>query len=207
MRHLKSQPARSYVENHDALTTTGPVMIDDVMRSGSWPDVFVPHDLVFSPQRPNTNDGEVLMRPGPERAALKRFYVEHGTYAIHYWSNSWAMPHGGDLHNPNPHDVPGYTFFPVRDSQWFDITYRQRNVDQLAAECSENPHAIGFNTFGCIKSYIRPRFEWIRIENPNGNEGLYIADQHVGNVAALRRHLLRLPDRTVRKIQRILRIR
>ena len=40
MRRLQSQRARSYVENRDALTTTGPFMIDDVMRSGCWHDIL-----------------------------------------------------------------------------------------------------------------------------------------------------------------------
>jgi len=41
------------------------------------------------------------------------------------------------------------------------------------------PPVWGFNTDGFVKCTIRPQARWIDLENPNGNEGLYVKNVYV----------------------------
>jgi mannosyltransferase OCH1-like enzyme len=163
------------ITSHDeVLSTTGPVMIDSVLRKYAGNDVFILEDYVVYPFARGSEELDILIDKREGHLSLREGCIKQGTYAIHYWANSWAGNLAGELVNPTPFAVEGYTFFPSADSPGYDIRNAGRDIERVAAECSREYKALGFNTDGFVKYYIRPRFEWVKVDNRNGNEGLYI---------------------------------
>ncbi|MDY6987343.1 MAG: glycosyltransferase [Thermodesulfobacteriota bacterium] len=160
--------------HHDVLSTTGPVMINNVLKAYAGDDVVVLEDTVVYPFARGSEELDRLIEKGAESLSLKKQCIRSGTYAIHYWANSWGRNFAGELINPDPFSVEGYTFFPGLDSEGYDIRNGGRVIESLAAECSRDYRALGFNTDGYLKYFIKPRSEWQKVDNRNGNEGLYI---------------------------------
>ncbi|MGE0702631.1 MAG: glycosyltransferase family 32 protein, partial [Vicinamibacterales bacterium] len=142
----------------EVLTSTGPVMLGEALASGNF-DVQVLPRGAFSPL--TSNDLELIqLHEGRNVEAIRARCRERGAWAIHYWANTWVRGLAGTLVNPDPDDVPGYVFHPGVDSPGFDLAHAGRDIPQVAALCDQQMAAVGFNTDGFLKSYIRPRTDW-----------------------------------------------
>ena len=80
---------------------------------------------------------------------------------------------------PTPSDtqkVPGYVFYQGYDSNEGDLKRNAANTNNpamLAAECSELPNCLGFNTNGYLKASTLPLTEWRKwTTDPSG--GFYL---------------------------------
>ena len=162
------------VQHHEVLTTTGPVMLTSVTKEHAGADLCILDDNVFFAFASNSQELDALKNRRPGYKALKALCIQQGGYGMHYWANTWVKNLTGPLVNPDPYQVPGYTFYPGLDSVGFDLCNVGRDIQALQTECDRNKHAFGFNTDGFLKYRIRPAAEWTRMENPNGNEGLYV---------------------------------
>jgi mannosyltransferase OCH1-like enzyme len=163
----------------EVLETTGPLMLTRVVQQ--YPD----HDITLLPDHllyPLSNDPTILalitQDPG-QRRSFTADCLERGAYALHYWANSWMRDLAGTLHNQNPFDVPGFTFFPGEDSGGCDSFNAGRNIPETAVACTSHPDAWGFNTDGFVKYHILPRSRWTVMENRHGNQGLYVKNSHI----------------------------
>jgi len=180
----------------DVLTSTGPLMLDDVVRGREWPDLAILPPAIVSPLTSSSAELTELRGHGPYADSVRNNVRVAGSYAIHYWSNSWVRTLAGELRNLAPHDIDGYTFQPGLDSVGNDIANGGRNIERLARACDERPDAVGFNTDGFLKHAIAPRQQWTAMPNPNGNEGLYVRQRRRRpSLRALRRSSARLSRR------------
>lgn len=165
---------RVAVTHREVLDTTGPGMLGRVFAQRPRPDVHVADNRAVFPYARETPELRAILAGGREAEALRLSCIVEGAYAIHYWGNSWYSLKGEDLINPDPHQVPGFVFFPRRDSVGFDIRNAGRNVLELAAACANCDAAVAFNTDGFLKSRVCPRRQWQRSPDKAANEGLYI---------------------------------
>lgn len=160
--------------HNEVLSTTGPLMINNVLKRTAIKDVTVLKEHVVYPFHSGQKELSLLFNKKNKYREIKNRCIKNGTFAIHYWGNSWVRSLAGELENPRPFDVEGYRFYPGRDSAGFDIENFGRNIDTLASECNKNKQALGFNTDGFIKYQILPFYRWSRIDDKNGNQGLYV---------------------------------
>jgi hypothetical protein len=160
--------------HRDVLSTTGPIMLTRAAADYTGTGLSILDHKVLSPFTSDSPELDSLVNHRADAAALKASCVESGTYAIHYWANTWVRNLAGPLVNPYPRDVKGYRFFPGLDSPGGDIGNAGRDIANLAAECGKDPNAVGFNTDGFLKFRLLPRFRWVRIDNHQENEGLYV---------------------------------
>ncbi len=159
----------------EVLSSTGPVMLDEIYRlRGDNPDVFVLEPEVIYPLTSDSEQIHALRAGRSDAEEIKRACIERGAYAIHYWANSWVRDLSGPLRNPHPLDVPGFVFFPGVDSLGYDLGNAGRDITMTARRCQDDGRAVGFNTDGFLKHYVRPRSQWTPIGNAQPNEGLYI---------------------------------
>lgn len=161
------------------LETTGPLMLTQVVKQYPFDDIVLLDDHILYPVTSERKKLQVLLHDSDQGRALKEDCIKRGAYAIHYWANTWGKDIAGPLSNPTPFEAQGYTFFPGKDSNGYDIKNAGRNIPGLATECLPQPYTWGFNTDGFLKYYIRPQSDWIAMENPNGNEGLYVKNIYV----------------------------
>ena len=161
--------------HNEVLSTTGPFMLDDVVRRREWPELKILPATVVSPLVSSSDDLEELRNGGLVGAETVRARLRDcGSFGIHYWSNSWIRGLAGELDNPTPHDVIGYTFVPGMDSVGNDIGNAGRDIDVLAEACDEHVDAVAFNTDGFLKHALEHPSLFTSIPNPNGSEGLYV---------------------------------
>lgn len=166
------------ITNPDVLTTTGPLKIQWVYDSNHYVDVLVLPADVLCPV-PNFKDILIsLSQMNEEGERFKLYLINHGAYAIHYWSNSW-VGRGlmGGLINENPYDVEGFTFHQGVDSPFNDVMNGGRNIQQLAQQCLELEDVVAFNTDGYGKSIVRDLSQCVPMNNAAWNEGLYIKNK------------------------------
>ena len=163
----------------EVLKTTGPLMLTQVVKQYSFDDITLLDDHILYPFTSKQEKLEALLHDPDQGQAIKEDCIKRGGYAIHYWANTWGKDIAGALSNPHPFEVQGYTFFPGKDSNGYDVKNGGRNIPDLAAECLAQPPVWGFNTDGFVKYTIRPQARWIDLENPNGNEGLYVKNVYV----------------------------
>jgi inositol phosphorylceramide mannosyltransferase catalytic subunit len=159
--------------HHEVLSTTGPIMLTRVWESYSDKDITILDDYVVYPFTGNSHELRVLTGDGPDGETMKELCVKNGSYAIHYWANSWVRNLAGPLTNPEPHSVEGYVFYQGLDSIGFDIGNVGRDIQTLVRECNRNENAVGFNTDGFLKFRLQARHKWVRI-GTGENEGLYV---------------------------------
>ncbi len=172
----------------EVLTSTGPLMMTRIMNEYRQSDVTILGAEVACPLESDSAKLETLLEGEDSAAGIKTELIRNGSYAIHYWSNSWGRNLAGTLRNPHPHHIEGYQFYPGWDSCGFDIKNGGRNIAMLARECDRMEGAAGFNTDGFIKHRLRPWFRWTRIHarpdhawsrwtrtmGQSDNEGLYV---------------------------------
>ncbi|MEM1353915.1 MAG: glycosyltransferase [Planctomycetota bacterium] len=176
IQHLQANPT-SAVSHNDVLVTTGPIMVDRVRQAYRGNDLSMLPSEVFYALASRSGELRMLQQNAPEASQIKQQLLTSGSYAIHYWSNSWVHNlTGHPLHNPCPHNIPGYTFFPGLNSLGADLCNGGRDISQLAKTCSATEGGVAFNTDGFVKSRLLPREQWNTLPNPNGNEGLYVKD-------------------------------
>lgn len=158
--------------HRDVLETTGPLMLDAVYRAYDGDDVTVLPSHVAFPYLAATEELERLKAGADarQRAGL----IAGGTYAAHYWANSWVGGLAGELVNPEPDAIEGYHFVRGWDSAGHDIANVGRDIRSAAVACSKIEGAVAFNTDGFVKGAVRPMDEWQPMGNGAPNEGLYL---------------------------------
>ena len=161
--------------HREVLNTTGPLMLTRVIRQlGADAAVtLLPSSSVY-PIANNTPQQESLMAGGFPAQALRDQLVRDGSYAIHYWANSWVRTLAGELVNPLPYHVPGYRFYPGRDAPGGDMRNAGRNVAALARECDADARLVAFSTDGFLKCRLSYPWKWHRMRPVGPGEGLYI---------------------------------
>lgn len=83
------------------LETTGPLMLTEVYSKISRQDVCVMDHYITAPlacNSPEWTSGSIFSG-GQCAVDYKRFYMDNGAYAIHYWANTW-------LNEDLPFDMP-----------------------------------------------------------------------------------------------------
>ncbi len=163
---------RPGVVHRDVLETTGPIMLDAVYRAYAGDDVTALPSHVAFPYVAGTDELERL-KTGTD-AALRAELITAGTYAAHYWANTWVGGLAGALINPEPDAIEGYHFIKGWDSSGYDIANVGRDIRRAAIACSQIEGAVGFNTDGFVKSAVRPMDEWQPMGNGAPDEGLYL---------------------------------
>jgi hypothetical protein len=168
---LIENPARAFTHRH-VLETTGPLMLDRVFRAYAGDDVLVlPGEAIF----PYPAQSDALRRLQRHEDPTQRAeLVAAGTFAVHYWANSWVGTLAGELVNPDPEGVEGYEFFRGWDSPGNDIANGGRDIRRTAIACSQIDGAVAFNTDGFVKKALLPRAQWQPMGNGAANEGLYV---------------------------------
>ena len=122
----------------NVLQTTGPLMVDRVWKQRPRDDVHVLAEHVVLPCA-GSADLMTMRTKSQGHDTIRRKLIDTGSYAVHYWANSYLKAQDDSLNNPRPHDVKGYRFYPGRDSASYDIGIVGRDVQVLARECDLNP--------------------------------------------------------------------
>jgi hypothetical protein len=180
-----SRDCRRAVTHRDVLETTGPLMLsralqrylgdlDDPVEAGVYGDMTVLLSVTAFPLVNGEPELDHLRINGGDAEAVRRRLVQEGAYAVHYWANSWVGTLAGELVNPEPFIVPGFTFYPGLDSPGNDIANVGRVIPEAAKACLETPGAVAFNTDGMVKDRLLPPNEWLPMGNGATNEGLYV---------------------------------
>jgi len=170
------------ITHQDVLRSTGPIMLTRVLDAYGGDDVTVlPHAVLYPFAGGGPQLTQLAADGGPARL-IRAWCRRNGVYAVHHWSNSWVGELAGTLHNPAPHDVPGFVFFPGWDSPGNDIDNAGRDIPLTARACAERSDAPCFNTDGFLKSAVRPRAEWLPMGDGNDREGLYVKAGHVAGL-------------------------
>ena len=178
--YLKNNNQKVLIHS-DVLCTTGPRMLQQVFEKYPGSDISVAPAKAFYPLSNNDKLFDTLSYPLQGRK-LRQDLVRDNCFAIHYWANSWVRNLAGNLINPNPDKIQGYTFFQGLDSSGNDLSNQGRDIVLLAISCSENENAEGFNTDGFIKHLIAPRHQWRNETSYQINEGLYVKNSVLQNL-------------------------
>jgi len=171
---LKTGIDQSITFHDEVLSSTGPIMISNILKTCSCKNVTVLPSYVFSPYISSSNELLALLNRSNNYHYLKKQCLKNGTFAIHYWANTWVRNLAGDLINPDPYDVQGYSFYQGMDSPGYDIGNASRDIQKLTEECNKRHKAVGFNTDGFLKYHIAPFHQLTPMEDSMFNEGLYI---------------------------------
>lgn len=168
--------ARAITLHIEVLGSTGPDLLTRIARDYLGPDVGIADSRVAYPFVNEAPELSLLRRGGKRGEELRRRLVAEGTWAVHYWANSWVRNLAGELRNPEPDRLCGYRFYPGWDSRGFDLLNAGRDVEKLAIRCAETEGARGFNTDGFVKYRLRPKIAWSRISGAAWNEGLFVRE-------------------------------
>ena len=170
---LKIHPEITF--HREVLTTTGPLMLARVIRElGADADVTLLPSFSVHPIANNTPQQRALMAGGLPAEALRERFLREGSYAIHYWANSWVQNLAGELVNPPPYHTPGYRFYPGCYSLGGDVRNAGRDVAALALACDADSRMLAFNTDGFLKNRVSHPWTWRRMKPARPGEGLYI---------------------------------
>jgi len=164
----------------EVLTSTGPYMFTRALDGYEGRDLCITDSRVAYPFVNHAPALSLLQRGGDRAERLRKQLIGNGTWAVHYWANSWVRNLAGDLKNPEPDKLTGYRFYQGWDSHGFDLVNGGRDVEKLARRCEETEDAAGFNTDGFVKYRLRPKMAWSRIPGAAWNEGLYVRDRATG---------------------------
>jgi len=161
------------------------VFLHRVLEDYRGDDVTVLPPQTFFPFPSKALELQTLQASTEEAHALRASLIEAGTYAVHYWANSW-VDLAGELVNPDPHHVAGYDFYPGLDSPGNDLANVGRDVVRAAQACTRMAGAVAFNTDGFVKSRLLPRDQWLPSRGDPAISGLYVRRRD-GPLASLRR--------------------
>ena len=175
----------SIVTLREVLESTGPAFLHRSFQKYSGDDVRVKPPVVFYPISSRDTELKSVCSDTIKGDKVRRSLVSKGAYTIHYWSNFWVSGHFGALINPDPFRVPGFTFFPGRDSPGSDVFHCGRNIPEVARRCLADPEVCAFNTDGFAKDNLSPRGEWVFLEKSEPGIGLYIKSEHIPPWTAL----------------------
>ena len=173
---LLSRPPKKALVHYDVLTSTGPLFLTRVIRQFAEKRLTLLDPRLVYPVANGSAALKTLKAGGEKARRMKQRLVSDGSFAVHYWANSWVRNLTGELHNPLPCEVPGFCFFAGWDSWGQDIRNVGRDIRVLVRECENDPDAIAFNTDGYLKDGLQVPFRWYRMKNAGPNEGLYIKD-------------------------------
>jgi hypothetical protein len=170
---LMANPSRG-LTHRDVLEITGPLMLDTVVAQYGGQDVTVLPSHVAFPFAKGALELEMLQSDDDGARELKAALIRDGTFAVHYWANSWVRTLAGNLQNPRPNDVEGFTFYRGWDSPGHDIANVGRDIPRAAVACLSIGEAVAFNTDGFVKDALLPRAEWTQMGREASDEGLYV---------------------------------
>ena len=126
------------------LTSTVPLFLTRVIRQFGEKRLSLLESHVVYP----TVNGSVVLKTltsgGAKGRRMKQRLARDGSFAVHYWANSWVRNLAGELHNPLPYETPGFCFFAGWDSWGQDIRNVGRDIRVLVRECKNDPDALGF---------------------------------------------------------------
>ena len=179
LERLKNRSPRIVV-HQEVLDSTGPIMLHSVLDRYEQNDVCILPSKVFYQSSKELTSSKLLDPTDPSAEEIKENFKMDGAYTIHYWENTWTQnPTGEELVNDTPNEIPGFVFFPGRDSVGWDLSNNGRNILEVAETWREDETVAGFNTDGFVKSYIRPKFQWRREPSYQQNEGLYVKTEFI----------------------------
>ena len=119
----------------EVLTSTGPYMLTRIVAGYEGHDLCITDSRVAYPFVNHAPALSLLQRGGKRAERLRQRLVANGTWAVHYWVNSWVRNLAGDLKNPDPDKLFGYRFYQGWDSHGFDLVNAGRDVEKLARRC------------------------------------------------------------------------
>ncbi len=185
---LLSSPPKKALPHYDVLTSTGPLFLTRVIRQFGEKRLSLLESHVVYPTVNGSVALKTLTSGGAKGRRMKQRLARDGSFAVHYWANSWVRNLAGELHNPLPYETPGFCFFAGWDSWGQDIRNVGRDIRVLVRECKNDPDALGFNTDGYLKKGLQAPFRWSRMKNAGPNEGLYVKE---GELHPALRHIAR----------------
>lgn len=164
------------VYHDEVVSSSGPLLLTDVLEAYEGDDVHVVAPHVFCPFSSRNPELAILAAKGPGHEEIAHRAAGAGTYAVHYWWNTWVRNLAGPLHNPQPSTLAGFRFYPGVDSPGGDIGCAGRDVPRVAELARARPEVVGFNTDGYLKWRLRPRWRWVPMRHAGANEGLYVRE-------------------------------
>ena len=171
---MQQQP--KILTHDDVLSSTGPIMVSRVYEQYTGEAISLLEDSAFYPLNSKDERLGLMLHEQQGHEDVRAELIAQGSYAVHYWDNSWGRNLAGVLENPNPHEVEGYRFYPRQDSFGNDLFNAGRNIAEVAELCSQHDEAVAFNTHGFVKSALRPRKHWDALDGVGANEGLYVKE-------------------------------
>jgi len=117
---------------------------------------------------------EYYLKKGELPDWYKAKLIANGTYAIHYFSNSWHPPTQGELFNPEPDQILGFIFYQGVKSFGYELENLGRNIPEVGQTALHDKRVVAFDTDGYTKSYVFPSWQWTKRISADENEGLYI---------------------------------
>ncbi|MBU1100160.1 MAG: hypothetical protein KKA84_07125 [Bacteroidetes bacterium] len=190
LKEIKTCDSSFNGKANDVLTTTGPLMITKVYNNNNHIIDLLAPKFIYPYKNGHAELRKLYENLLPEDDKRKRL-IKNGTYAVHYWSNSWARNLAGKLKNPEPNNFEGYTFFQGKDSPGFDIANFGREIKILVDECNKEKKSVGFNTDGYLKYYLPPNYKWRRMWSAKDNEGIYVKNDELLLMNRLKRYIKR----------------
>ena len=172
MENIQSAPTA--ITHKDVLSSTGPQMMQRTFEQhgDKWLRVFSAEK--FCPLAANSPVLEALISGTPDAAKIKQGLRHRGSYAIHYWANSWVGTLSGELDNPTPSSIDGFKFYQGLDSSNNDLFNGGRDINMLANKCRNDDRVVAFNTDGFAKFVVRDSSQWRTMNGAAENEGLYV---------------------------------
>lgn len=163
----------------DVLTSTGTFLMTDLLdayrANHGDGDTTVLLPKAFYPFGAWTPELYQLVQKAEGWRDIKQQAAEDGAVAIHYWWGTWVGGFGGGrLVNPTPDKIDGFVFYPGVTSPGHSVGCGKRDVRRLAKDALSKGYVLGFDTDGIFKSEIAAQSDWIAMNDPKPNEGLYI---------------------------------
>ncbi len=171
---LTPQSLADAVTHVDVLRTTGPAFVTCVLDASDAPDASILPSHALSPGTYESPLMRTLAATVGEDTPERRRCRNDGTFAIHYWQNSWAGTLSGELSDFDPGEIPGFDFYPGFDSRGHDLRQVGRDMHAAAAACLDDLEVWGFNTDGFAKEWVAPRFRWARFQSGDHRQGLFV---------------------------------
>ena len=153
---------------------TGPNMLQRAWEKYTGDDLHILASHITNPLIIGSPAHAYYHKTGQLPTWYKRRLMAKGTVAIHYFENSWLPPTRGELINPDPDKIEGFSFYQGMKSVGVNIENLGRNMPQIAPKCLHDERVVAFDTDGYTKSYVEPSFYWVRRIDAAENEGLYV---------------------------------
>ncbi|MGA2028048.1 MAG: hypothetical protein ABSH17_13425, partial [Syntrophobacteraceae bacterium] len=131
LSELLSRPREKALVHYDVLTSTGPLFLTRVIRQFDEKWLTLLNTRVVYPAANGSSALKTLKAGGEKARRMKQRLIRRGSFAVHYWANSWVRNLTGELHNPLPCEVSGFYFFAGWDSWGQDIRNVGRDIRVL----------------------------------------------------------------------------